>query len=113
MSGFLNLNRSRVDEGDEYSAVADDERKGLTTEYEHEPEIDHQNAAETYALNRTIRRTNLYLKIIVGLLVLCILSLLSLQGPDAYRKLKHSTSTLLPSPVPNRMCVIILDSTRY
>lgn len=102
MSGFLNLNRARVEDGDEYSAVADEERKGLTTEYEHEPEVDHQNTAEIYALNRSIRKTNLYLKVIIGLLVLCILSLLSLQGPDAYRKLKKNTQ-LIPSPVPPRL----------
>jgi len=85
---------------DEYSRVAEEERKPLQ-EYEHEHDTDHQSIAEIYALKRSIQRTNLYLKILVGLLCVTILALLSLQGPSAYKTLKDTQKRILKTPVPD------------
>jgi hypothetical protein len=69
------------------------------------PGEDHLLATqEIYALRRSLRRTNLFLKIIIGLLVLTIFTVLSMNIPDTLKKLiKTATCApdrLLKSPVP-------------
>ncbi|KAE9961949.1 hypothetical protein BLS_007965 [Venturia inaequalis] len=73
---------------DEYTRVGEEERKPLNA-YREEADNDEQTAAEIYALKRTIKRTNLYLKVLIGLLSVTILALLSLQGPSAYKTIKE------------------------
>lgn len=96
---------------DEYTRVGEEERKPLT-DYHDEAETDVQTAAEIYALKRTIKRTNLYLKVLIGLLSVTILALLSLQGPTVYKTIKETkdkpkdTTTprpkqLIKTPVPD------------
>lgn len=85
------LNRVRDGGGsssDEYTPVGEEERKPLNA-YHDEADNDVQTAAEIYALKRTIKRTNLYLKVLIGLLSVTILALLSLQGPSAYKTIKE------------------------
>ncbi|TLD25673.1 hypothetical protein E2P81_ATG09330 [Venturia nashicola] len=89
MSSLLNRVRDGGESSsDEYTRVREEERKPLNA-YHEETENDVQTAAEIYALKRTIKRTNLYLKVLVGLLSVTILALLSLQGPSAYKTIKE------------------------
>jgi len=83
---------------EDYDHVVDEETKPLN-EYEHESDI--QATAELYALNRSVKRTNLYLKVVIGLLCLTILALLSLQAPTAYKTIKDAKKRILKSPVPD------------
>jgi hypothetical protein len=108
MASLLNRVRDAGESSsDEYTRVAEEERKPLN-DYHDEPESDVQTAAEIYALKRTIKRTNLYLKVLIGLLSVTILALLSLQGPTAYKTIKGTKDTpkeapkqLLKTPVPD------------
>ncbi|QDS68410.1 hypothetical protein FKW77_010777 [Venturia effusa] len=92
MASLLN----RVREGGESSnveytrvAVAEEERKPLNAAYHDEADNDVQTAAEIFELKRALKRTNLYLKVLIGLLAVTILALLSLQGPSAYKTMKE------------------------
>lgn len=89
MASLLNRVRDGGESSsDEYARVGEEERKPLNS-YHDEAENDVQTAAEIYALKRTIKRTNLYLKVLIGLLSVTILALLSLQGPSAYKTIKE------------------------
>lgn len=101
--------RSPQDE-DDYSPT--DESKPLREERERvdDDDDDREGAplpAELYALSRSLRRTNLFLKIIIGLLVVCILALASINVPDSVKKILKSTKCddepMLKTPVPPRM----------
>jgi hypothetical protein len=57
---------------------------------------------EIYALSLSLRRTNLFLKIIIGLQCFAIIALLSINVPDTVQKIKSTnafSSRLVPDPV--------------
>jgi hypothetical protein len=113
MASLLNRVRDGGESSsDEYTRVAEEERKPLNA-YHEEPENDLQSAAEIYALKRTIKRTNLYLKVLIGLLSVTILVLLSLQGPTAYKTIKGTKDKpkqLIKTPVPDSTTPQVPDS---
>lgn len=82
----------------DYAQASAEERKPLD-----EGEGDHDFAQrEIYALSRSLRRTNLFLKIIIGLLCIVIVALLSINVPDTVKKIKSTVSgKLLKTPVPD------------
>jgi len=92
-------NKAEVDH-DEYGPVPDDESRplndvGLETELQQR---------EIYALQRSLRRTNLFLKIIIGLLAVTIIALLSINVPDTVKKIKElptlaTQNTIVKNPV--------------
>ena|SRR6201995_2722484 len=92
------------DEG-EYSPVLEEEHKPLRGDSDGEeaqPSVAHH---EIYALSRSLRRTNLFLKIIIGLLCVTIIALLSMNIPDKVKDMiKHVScevsDNLIKSPVP-------------
>jgi hypothetical protein len=106
--------RSSAEHEGRYSPVHeldDDEAKPLRSMHERHPESDQNSSdehlittRELYALSRSLRRTNLFLKIIIGLLVLTIITLLTMNVPDSLKKLIKSAACapnrLLKSPVP-------------
>jgi hypothetical protein len=77
-----------------------EEHKSLTGGYENESENETGDAANVFTQNRSLQRTNSCLKVIVGVLGLCITLLLVFQGQDGYKRFKGSSSGLIPSPVP-------------
>jgi hypothetical protein len=87
----------RQDDGDhEYSSV-EDEGKPLRG-VDGEDDVPHP---EIYALSRSLRRTNLFLKVIIGLLCVTIVSLLSINVPDTIQKVKSTkmfSGSLIPNP---------------
>jgi hypothetical protein len=96
---------------DDYSPVPrsgdvhDDEDKPLHTERE---DIDDGAAQrELYALSRSLRRANTFLKIIIALLCVTIISVLSMNVPESVRKIIKSAScsgeALIKTPVPPSM----------
>jgi hypothetical protein len=92
---------------DAYSPVHDDEGKPL--QGRDAQDSDHESPAvhpEIYALSRSLRRTNLFLKVIIGLLSVCIIALLSINVPDTVKKVMKQgscTGPLLKTPVPDCM----------
>jgi hypothetical protein len=93
------------DEEGEYTPVLEEEHKPLRIESdgeEGESPIPHH---EIYALSRSLRRTNLFLKIIIGLLCITIIALLSMNIPDKVKEMIKNVScvtsdNLIKSPVP-------------
>jgi hypothetical protein len=83
----------------------DDESKPLRTERE---DIDDGAAQrEIYQLSRSLRRANTFLKIIIALLCVTIISVLSMNVPESVRKIIKSAScageALIKTPVPPSM----------
>lgn len=80
-------------------------------EYETKPltddgEEDHDEVPqrEIYTLSRSLRRTNLFMKVVIGLQCFMIIALLSINVPDTVKKIKSTkafTPSLVPNPVPN------------
>jgi hypothetical protein len=87
---------------DEYDRVSDEESKPLHHDSDSDHGHDHQTTAEMYALNRSIQKTNLYLKIIIGLLAVTVFALLFLQSPATYKTYKElkNPKRIIKSPVP-------------
>jgi hypothetical protein len=94
--------RDQVDE-EEYEPVMDEEHKPLRVDSdgEYPPQLAHQ---EIYALSRSLRRTNLFLKVIIGLLCVTIIALLSINIPEKLKSMIRNVSCsidpLIKSPVP-------------
>src|ERR1700712_2962798 len=89
---------SRQDDVDheEYSPVEDEGKPLRGTDEDHD--MPHR---EIYALSRSLRRTNLFLKVIIGLLCVTIVSLLSINVPDTIQKVKSTkmfSGSLIPNP---------------
>jgi hypothetical protein len=83
----------------------EDESKPLRTERE---DIDDGAAQrEIYQLSRSLRRANTFLKIIIALLCVTIISVLSMNVPESVRKIIKSAScageVLIKTPVPPSM----------
>ena len=91
-----------------YSPVADEEGKPLRDRDTSESDPDtYQTPPEIFALSRSLRRTNLFLKVIIGLLSICIIAILSLNVGDTVKKIIKQThcaddAPLLKTPVPDR-----------
>jgi len=94
---------------DVYSPVdADEEGKPLQRHHENvdsDPEINEIAQREIYALSRQLRRAQLFLKIIIGLLIIIIIAVMSMNVPESVRKILKSTNCstgprLLKTPVP-------------
>jgi hypothetical protein len=108
--------QSGHDQSGRYSSIdIEDESKPLRTmrEHHHSPveELDrhtHEDSIATtreiFALSRSLRRTNLFLKIVIGLLLVMIFALVSMNAPDKLQKLIKTASCgadrLLKTPVP-------------
>jgi hypothetical protein len=117
MASLLNRVRDGGESSsDEYTRVAEEDERKPLHDFHEGPEGDMQSAAEIYALKRTLKRTNLYLKVLIGLLSVTILALLSLQGPTAYRTIKGTKDKpqqgdkpkqLIKTPVPDSMALQI------
>jgi hypothetical protein len=119
MTFFTPQNQASNSNSGRYSPVSatDEENKPLHITHEHLPPSDDGYAQhdrhdqdhlattrEIYALSASLRRTNLFLKIIIGLLCFTIIALLSMNVPDTVRKMIKSTTCaserLLKTPVP-------------
>lgn len=108
MALFGRTPRTRSTEED-YSPVSrsgdadDDEDKPLRTE--REDVDDGVTQREIYALSRSLRRANTFLKIIIALLCVTIISVLSMNVPESVRKIIKSAScageALIKTPVPS------------
>jgi hypothetical protein len=80
-------------------------------EYETKPltdgaDDDHDDVPqrEIFTLSRSLRRTNLFMKVVIGLQCFMIIALLSINVPDTVKKIKSSNvfaARLVPNPVPN------------
>jgi mycotoxin biosynthesis protein UstYa len=97
------LGRDQVDD-EEYEPVMDEEHKPLRVDSDGEyapPQLAHQ---EIYALSRSLRRTNLFLKVIIGLLCVTIVALLSINIPEKVKSMMKDISCsidpLIKTPVP-------------
>jgi hypothetical protein len=114
MAFFTSKSRSPPLDERGYSPAQDEESKPLHTmhedrnavypdDYRHDDE-DHATTREIFALSRSLRRTNLFLKVIIGLLCVTIIALLSMNVPDTLKKLIKGAACapdrLLKSPVP-------------
>jgi hypothetical protein len=99
MPSIFDTGRRSEASQDEYDRVADEESKPL---HDGDSDNDHQTTAEMYALNRSIQKTNLYLKIVIGLLAFIIFALLFLQSPNTYKTYKElkNPKQLIKTPVP-------------
>lgn len=89
------------DDRETYSPVQDEEGKLLNNREDQESPAVHP---EIYALSASLRRTNLFLKVIIGLLSICIIALLSINVPDTVKKVMKQgscTGPLLKTPVPD------------
>jgi hypothetical protein len=101
MSRF-NSGRHRVSSPDDYDRVVDDESKPLHNSHDSDSDNEHQTTAELYALNRAVQKTNLYLKVVVGLLSATLFALLFLQSPATYKTFKElKKRPLIKTPVPD------------
>jgi hypothetical protein len=82
----------------------DDEAKPLRSHREDVGEDDTAAQREIYALSRSLRRANTFLKIIIALLCVTIISVLSMNVPESVRKIIKSAScsgeALIKTPVP-------------
>lgn len=104
MALFGSKSGDHVDDS-EYSPVLEEEHKPLRMDSdgeEGEPSVPHH---EIYALSRSLRRTNLFLKVIIGLLAVTIIVLLSMNIPDKVKDIIKNVScetkpNLIKSPVP-------------
>jgi hypothetical protein len=94
---------------DDYDAVLTEEHKPLRVDSDGEEaeattQLPHH---EIYALSRSLRRTNLFLKIIIGLLGITIIALLSINIPDKVKDMIKQASCapdyIIKTPVPPRM----------
>jgi hypothetical protein len=96
MALFGSASRQEHVHHDEYSPVEDEGKPLRATD--DELDVPHR---ELYALSRSLRRTNLFLKVIIGLLCVTILSLLSINVPDTIQKVKSTkmfSGSLIPNP---------------
>jgi hypothetical protein len=102
MPSIFDTGRKNEVSQEEYDRVSDEESKPLHHDSESDHGHDHQTTAEIYALNRSIRKTNLYLKIIIGLLSVTVFALLFLQSPATYKTYKElkNPKRIIKSPVP-------------
>ncbi|KAF2421034.1 hypothetical protein EJ08DRAFT_526987 [Tothia fuscella] len=83
-----------------YDRVVDEESKPLHVASS-DSENEHQTTAEIYALNRAVLKTNLYLRIVIGLLSATLFALLFLQSPATYKTFKElKKKPILKTPVP-------------
>jgi hypothetical protein len=102
---------SKRDDEEDYSPVSgdgDDEGKPLRgVNTEPESEFNDMANREIYALSRSLRRANTFLKIIIALLCVTIISILSMNVPESVRKIIKSASCsseqLIKTPVPTSM----------
>jgi hypothetical protein len=82
----------------------DDEAKPLRSHHEDVGVDDTAAQREMYALSRSLRRANTFLKIIIALLCVTIISVLSMNVPESVRKIIKSAScageVLIRTPVP-------------
>ncbi|KAF2675391.1 hypothetical protein BT63DRAFT_450376 [Microthyrium microscopicum] len=104
MALFSSGSRSN-DSREDYSAVAGDEAKPLREQHEHHAGDEMSGIhPELYAMSRSLRRTNLFLKIIIGMLCVCLLAILSINVPDTMRRIVKSAKCddepLIKTPVP-------------
>lgn len=100
MSRFI-PSRQGASSPDDYDRVVDDESKPLHVSHDSDSDHEHQTTAEIYALNRAVQKTNLYLKVVVGLLSATLFALLFLQSPATYKTFKElKKQPLLKTPVP-------------
>jgi hypothetical protein len=109
MALFNSRAHGNDDDHDDYSSPMDEEQKPLTGSSDREdntaPGLSHH---EIYSLNRSIRRTNLFLKIIIALLTITIIALLSVNIPkslitDLLKQATcptYDTTPLIKTPVP-------------
>jgi len=101
MPSIFDAGRKRDSSTEQYDRVMDEESKPLH-DSDRDSDNDHQTTAEIYALNRSIQKTNLYLKIVIGLLAVTIFSLLFLQSPATYKTYKElkNPKKLIKTPAP-------------
>lgn len=108
MALFGSNSRRASADRDEYAPVADDETKRLNgSAGDYDNEGGHAGISpEIYVLQKSLRRTNLMLKIVIGLLVICLLALASINIPQSVKDLvetaKCGSRQLIKTPVPPR-----------
>jgi hypothetical protein len=82
----------------------EEEAKPLRSHHEDVGSDDTAAQREIYALSRSLRRANTFLKIIIALLCVTIISVLSMNVPESVRKIIKSAScapeVLIKTPVP-------------
>ena len=109
MPSIFKSSRKGESSQEDYDRVSDEESKPLHGS-DNDNDNAHQTTAEMYALNRSIQKTNLYLKIIIGLLGATIFALLFLQSPATYKTfkdLKHKPLIRTPVPESNTSLVYL------
>lgn len=98
----FNSSRQGASSPDEFDRGIDDESKPLHVNHDSDSDNEHQTTAELYALNRAVQKTNLYLKVVVGLLSATLFALLFLQSPATYKTFKElKKKPLIKTPVPD------------
>jgi hypothetical protein len=101
--------QSSSDQG-EYAPVMEDENKPLSLRHPEEETAQQLTQHEIYALTRSLKRTNLFLKIIIGLLCFTLIALLSINVPNQVKEMIKTVTcdtvtceagSLIKTPVPS------------
>jgi hypothetical protein len=107
MALFGSKPNSSHDDHHGYAEVLDDENKPLTLHHIDEETSQQLEQHEIYALSRSLKRTNLYLKIIIGLLCFAIIAILSMNVPSNVKEMIRTMTCkfdpIIKTPVPYRM----------
>jgi hypothetical protein len=101
MPSIFDTGRKSETSQEEYGRMlSDEESKPLHGDLD--SDNGQETTAEIYALNRSIQKTNLYLKIVIGLLSVTVFALLFLQSPATYKTYKElkNPKRLIKTPVP-------------